>query len=281
LEGMTGIFFFSFQDKVSVVLSIQWSEYGLGSASGRGKEFLSPSLSPQTLWESTDLLPKHHLTQEYRWIFTHKWIKHGSNSWIEATLILLMQSHKSILLHIFLACAQWGTGETFNFHRHIQESWGHPTFCQWTYAVEWTRLLCLFRLLQVETWRILKSNVVQHEFVPRGQTVTGQLYLEVKKRLREAEQSRRPEGWRNKTRMLQHNAPVHTLLLVRECLAKLKSWYLQSVYFLFPRLKSTLQGSRFQTTEETEENSLRDVRATPQNAFQDAFQNEKSVRSGV
>jgi hypothetical protein len=38
-----------------------------------------------------------------------------------------------------------------------------------------------------------------------------------------------------------------------------------------PKLKSTLEGRRFQTIEEIEENSLRDLRAIPQNAFQDAF----------
>jgi hypothetical protein len=30
-------------------------------------------------------------------------------------------------------------------------------------------------------------NVVHHEFIPRGRTVSGQFYLEVMKRLREAE----------------------------------------------------------------------------------------------
>jgi hypothetical protein len=37
-------------------------------------------------------------------------------------------------------------------------------------------------------------GVVHHEFVPRGQTVNGQFYLEVMKRLREAEQRKRPEA---------------------------------------------------------------------------------------
>jgi hypothetical protein len=40
------------------------------------------------------------------------------------------------------------------------------------------------------------------------------------------------------------------------------------LFFLFPKLKSTLKGRRLQTIEELEENSLRDPRALPQNAFQ-------------
>jgi hypothetical protein len=47
--------------------------------------------------------------------------------------------------------------------------------------------------------------------------------------------------------------------------------------FLFPRLKPTLKGRRFQMIEEIEENSLRNLRAIPQNAFQ----KWKNVGSGV
>jgi len=56
-------------------------------------------------------------------------------------------------------------------------------------------------------------------------------------------------------------------------------------FFLFPKLKSSLKGRRFQKVEEIEENSMRDLRAVPQNTFQDAFQNwkkrwERCVKSG-
>jgi hypothetical protein len=40
------------------------------------------------------------------------------------------------------------------------------------------------------------------------------------------------------------------------------------ILFLYQRLKSTLNGLRFQTIEEIEENLPRDVRAIPQIAFQ-------------
>ncbi|PNF27720.1 hypothetical protein B7P43_G12774 [Cryptotermes secundus] len=84
------------------------------------------------------------------------------------------------------------------------------------------------------------------------------------------ERRKRPEGWRIKTWMLHHdNAPAHTSLLIREFLA----------FFLFPKLKSTLKGRRFQTIEELEEKS-RDLRAIPLNAFQN-WKREKKVGSHI
>ena len=52
-------------------------------------------------------------------------------------------------------------------------------------------------------------------------------------------------------------------------------------FFLFPKLKSSLKFHRFRTVEDIEENSIRDLRAIPQNTFQDALQNWKKVGSGV
>jgi len=46
-------------------------------------------------------------------------------------------------------------------------------------------------------------------------------------------------------------------------------------FFLFPKLKSSLKGRRFQTVGDIEETSTRDLRAIPQNTFQDALQNWK------
>jgi len=47
--------------------------------------------------------------------------------------------------------------------------------------------------------------------------------------------------------------------------------------FLFPNWKSSLKGRRFQTVDEIEENSIRDLRAVPENTFQDAFQKWKEI----
>jgi hypothetical protein len=55
--------------------------------------------------------------------------------------------------------------------------------------------------------------------------------------------------------------------------------------FLFRKLNPSLKGHRFQTVQEIEENSLRDLHAVPQNTFQDMLQNckkhwERCIKSG-
>ena len=46
-------------------------------------------------------------------------------------------------------------------------------------------------------------------------------------------------------------------------------------FFLFPKLKATLNGRHFQTTEENQENAIREPRAITENEFQEAFQKWK------
>jgi transposase len=45
-----------------------------------------------------------------------------------------------------------------------------------------------------------------------------------------------------------------------------------TVGFLFPKLRATLKGRRFQTIEEIQENVIRKLRAITESAFQEAFQ---------
>jgi hypothetical protein len=126
-------------------------------------------------------------------------------------------------------------------------------------------------------------------FVPCGQKVNGQFYLEVMKRLREVEQRKRPDRWRTKTRMAHHdNTPAHISLLVHEFLAKHKTTVILQMpysldfapadFFLFPKLISTPKVFRFRTIEE---NSLWDLCSVLQNTFQDTFQNWKIMLEAV
>jgi transposase len=46
-------------------------------------------------------------------------------------------------------------------------------------------------------------------------------------------------------------------------------------FFLFPKLKTTLKGRRFQTIEEIEENAIRELRPITESAFQEACQQWK------
>ena len=87
------------------------------------------------------------------------------------------------------------------------------------------------------------------------------------------------------------NAPAHASLLIREFLTKHQTTVVPQPpyspdlspadFFLFPKLKSSLKGRRFQAVEEIEENLIMDLRAIPQNTFQDAFQNWKKTLGAV
>jgi len=128
--------------------------------------------------------------------------------------------------------------------------------------------------------RVGKGLAVFCKNVPHGETVNKEFYLNVLKCLREAVRRKRPEVWTNNTWMLhQDYAPAHASPLIREFLTKHEMTIVPQLpyspdlapadFFLFPKLKSSLKGCRFQTVEEKEENSVWDLRAIPQNTFQD------------
>jgi hypothetical protein len=80
------------------------------------------------------------------------------------------------------------------------------------------------------------------------------------------------------------SAPAHVLLFVCSYLAKhdtrcapstLFSGLSPSKLFLFPKLKTTLKGCRFQPIEAIQENVLRELRAITESVFQEAFQQWK------
>jgi len=65
-------------------------------------------------------------------------------------------------------------------------------------------------------------GIVHREFVPPGQNVNQEFYLEIMRRLRENVRRKRPELWRLCDWFLHHdNAPVHTALSVTRYLAPL------------------------------------------------------------
>ena len=92
--------------------------------------------------------------------------------------------------------------------------------------------------------------------------------------------------------MLHHdNAPAHASLLIRSYLAKHQTSVVphppyspdlaQADFFLFPKLKTTLKGRRFQATGEIQENAIRELRIITESAFQEALQQWKKRWNGV
>jgi len=130
------------------------------------------------------------------------------------------------------------------------------------------------------------KGIFHHEFLPCGQMVNKQRYQEDLARLSGVVHRKKPELWNNQTWMLhQDNAPAHASLLICSYLAKRQtsvvphSPYSPDIapadFFLFPKLKPNLKERRFQTIEEIQENTIRELRAITESAFQKAFQQWK------
>jgi histone-lysine N-methyltransferase SETMAR len=112
------------------------------------------------------------------------------------------------------------------------------------------------------------EGLVHHEFLPQRQTMNQTVYITVRQRLRDAVRRKRPHKWSSGTWLLHHDkAPRHAALSVREFLAKHSiplvphpPYSLDLApcdFFLFPRLKSTLKGKRFQDVAEIHLNTTR------------------------
>jgi transposase len=79
-----------------------------------------------------------------------------------------------------------------------------------------------------------------------------------------------------------NNAPAHLSFLVRNFLAKNETTVVPQPpyspdlapagFFLFPKLKSTLKGRRFDTFDKIQKNSMKELFAILKEAFQKAFQ---------
>lgn len=139
-------------------------------------------------------------------------------------------------------------------------------------------------------------GVVHHEFLPYGQTVNKEYYLEVMKRLRESVRRKRPQLWADQSWILHHdNAPAHTAHIVTDFLAKRGTTVLcQPPYspdlapcdfFLFYRMKSAMKGNRYSTIEELKIISQDLLNSIPQNEWEKCFADwkvrwQKCVLSG-
>ena len=129
------------------------------------------------------------------------------------------------------------------------------------------------------------KGVVHREFVPEGQTVNGDFYLEVLKRLKRRVNRVRPEIAEN-WKLHHDNAPSHTCSKVIEFLAQNgiatipQPPYSPDVapadYFLFPKLKSSLKGRRHGSLNDVKEACTRSLKDLPESAYQGAFESWKS-----
>ncbi|GFT81205.1 putative mariner transposase [Trichonephila clavipes] len=98
------------------------------------------------------------------------------------------------------------------------------------------------------------------EWVPEGQTVNQTYYLSVLVTLRERVCKKWPELWKNNSWILhQDKAPAHNALSVKRYLADKRTPVLEHApyspdlapcnFFLFPKIKCALKGTRFESME--------------------------------
>ena len=125
------------------------------------------------------------------------------------------------------------------------------------------------------------DGLAHHEFVPTGQTVNKEFFKTVLQRLLDAVRRHHPENWRFGNWILHHdNAPAHRAVTTNEFLAKHNILSLpQPPYspdlvpcdFLFPQLKKTMKGRRFDYVEHIHANAMRQLRAITKSDYQRCF----------
>lgn len=126
------------------------------------------------------------------------------------------------------------------------------------------------------------TGIVHHEFLEPGTTVNQYVYLDVIKRLRESIRKKRPNLWQNQDWFLHHdNAPAHTALSVQQYCAKNGVTVIPHPpyspdlapcdFFLFPKLKSTMKGERFDDIDTLKRNTETELKAFTNNDFKNCI----------
>jgi histone-lysine N-methyltransferase SETMAR len=126
------------------------------------------------------------------------------------------------------------------------------------------------------------DGLVHHEYVPIGQSVNAEFYKTVLQRLRDAVRRHRPGKWRTGYWLIHHdNAPAHRSVTTNAFLTKHNIPLLPHPpyspdlapcdFFLFPQLKKTMKGRRFDDIEQIQANATRQMRAIPQSDYQRCF----------
>jgi histone-lysine N-methyltransferase SETMAR len=128
-----------------------------------------------------------------------------------------------------------------------------------------------------------QEGIVHHEYAPQGQTITKEYYVQVLTHLRDAVRRKRPQLHAAGDWLLHHdNAPAHASHLVQQFLAKHQIPQVNQPpyspdlapcdFFLFPKVKLTLKGSRFDDVDTIKMNATQQLHSVEKNDFQKCFQ---------
>ncbi|XP_029155158.1 uncharacterized protein LOC114928239 [Nylanderia fulva] len=134
------------------------------------------------------------------------------------------------------------------------------------------------------------SRVVHHEFVPEGQTVNAAFYVQVLDRLRKRVARVRP-AIKNTWRLQHDNAPSHTALVVSEFLTKhgvttlphppYSPDWAPPDFFLFPKIKRSLKGTRYGTLDAVKEAVTTCLREVPMMPSRERSRNGNAAGTSV
>jgi len=127
-------------------------------------------------------------------------------------------------------------------------------------------------------------GIIHKEFVPPGETVNAVFYKSVLDRLLKRMRRIRPDQYSSGDWFLLHdNAPAHTAIIVSEFLAKKSVTVIThppyspdlapADFFLFPKLKMTMKGHRYDDIMDIQRNVTREMKAIPAEKFFRAFRN--------
>jgi histone-lysine N-methyltransferase SETMAR len=129
-------------------------------------------------------------------------------------------------------------------------------------------------------------GIVHIDWVPEGQTVNQVYYKEILTTLLERVWRKRPEIWKNGSRILHHdNTPALNAVSVKKFLEKHKISVLEHppyspdlapcYIFLFPKIKSALKGTRFESVDAVKAKAMEVMNKLSENDLQHCFQKSK------
>ena len=124
-------------------------------------------------------------------------------------------------------------------------------------------------------------GIVHAEFLPQDQTINQHIYKNILQRLMRSLREKRRELWETRSWLLHHdNAPAHNALGIREFLAKNNIAVLEQPpyspdlapcdFFLFPKLKEVIKGTRFQASETIKTAVMRELQVIPEDPTRSA-----------
>ena len=122
-------------------------------------------------------------------------------------------------------------------------------------------------------------GIVHLKFLPQGQTINQNVYKDILRRLMHSVREKRRELWETKSWLLHHdNAPAHNALSIQQFLAENNIAVLEQPpyspdlapcdFFLFPKLKRVIKGTRFQDSKAITTAVTKKLRAIPMESFQ-------------